>query len=233
MRYPTLTIGHVESIVEDRAAGKDPSVDGVAIWRGTGETISFDTLDVVVGQMKTLLEKQGADPDLTTDKEPFEGALAVAIFGILDELPVEVLDDPGFWRFLAMSRFWWFVEWREHEPLQRGNVLTYVDGRRNTETIPLRLYLRAKAVANGSNLQLASELKQCTDFWRSHVTRVRTGSAPNLSAALAKMQKDKVSRLTTNDLRAFARRVNRLWTNVQLAMYDEKQAAAVLSELRP
>jgi hypothetical protein len=131
-----------------------------------------------------------------------------------------------------MSRFWWFVAWREAEPLSRGNGLTYVDGRRNTEAIPLRLYLRAKAVAIGGDVNLAKELKKCTDFWRSHVTRVRTGAAPQLATAFAQMQKDQSTRMATQELRAFARRVNRLWTNVQLAVYDAQEASKVLGDLR-
>lgn len=233
MRYPTFTIGQVEALLTDRLKGGEATGEKDAIWRGAGESISFEALDVILGAMSAELEHHGLDPALTTDKEPFEGRLALSVFGELDALPVEVLDDPGFWRFLAMTRFWWFVAWREAEPLQRGNGLTYVDGRRNTETIPLRLYLRAKAVATSDNPQLAAELTKCTDFWRSHVMRVRTGSAPPLAAAFAEMQKDPSSRLATTPLRAFARRVNRLWTNVQLSTYDSAQAAGVIEELKP
>ncbi len=232
MRYPTLTIGHVESMVADLVKGKSVSCEKAAVWRGVGESVSFDSLDIVLETMRGELERHGVDPSLTSDKEPFEGELAIAVFGPLHELPIEVLDDPGFWRYLAISRFWWFVTWREAEPLARGNVLTYVDGRRNTETIPLRLYLRVRAVASSGDVDLAKDLKKCADFWRSHVTRVRTGSAPELAAAFANMQKDSSSRLATTQLRSFARRLNRLWTNVQLSVYDAEQASAVIEELR-
>lgn len=233
MRYPTLTIGHLETMIAERAKGSETNGEQYVVWRGVGESVSFEALDLIVGALRAELDHRGSDPALTSDKEPFEGQLALAIFGELDSLPVEVLDDPGFWRFLAITRFWWFVEWRESEPLARGNVLTYVDGRRNSETIPLRLYLRAKAVATSGDPQLAKELTKCTDFWRSHILRVRTGSAPPLAAAFAEMQKNSDTRLSTKPLRSFARRVNRLWTNVQLSVYDSKQAAQVIEELRP
>lgn len=232
MRYPTLAIGHVDALASERLRGLEPSCDSVAVWRGDGETVSLDELDVVLATFRGELERVGTSPALTSDKEPFEGELAVAVFAVLDQLPVEVLDDPGFWRYLAMSRFWWFISWREFESLSSGTLSTYIDGRRNTESIPLRLYLRAKAVAESTDPHIAAGLKKCTDFWRSHVTRVRTGSAPHLAAAFAEMQRDSKLRLPTDELRQFARRLNRLWSNVQLAMYDEREARAVIEELR-
>ena len=232
MRYPTLTIGQVDALLADRAKGLDPSCDAIAIWRGQGEALAFDSLDLVIGAFQTELEKMGADPSLVADKEPFEGELAVATFSVFDDLPVEVLDDPGFWRYLAMSRFWWFIEWREARPISEGRALTYVDGRRNTETIPLRLYLRAKAVASSGKPELASQLERCADFWRSHITRVRTGSAPYVAAAFAEMQSNEETHLATGELRAFARRLNRLWTNVQLSVYEAENAEMIIEELR-
>ncbi len=231
MRYPTLNTGQVRSVVDDLVSGRTPSCDTIALWRGAGESIEFEDLDAVLAQLKLELEVIGTDPTLTKDKEPFEGAVAVAIYGFLDSLPLDLLDDPGFWRYLAMSRFWWFVEWREADPLAAGNVLTYVDGRRNTEHIPLRLYLRVKAVAVGDNKALAAELKKCTDFWRSHVIRVRTGTAPTVARAFAQMQAGE-GRLPTSTLRPYARRLNRMWTNVQLGLYDQAHAEAMIQELR-
>lgn len=231
MRYPTLNLGHVESIVADRFKGLDPSCDSVAIWRGIGESIEFDELDAALIAARAELDRIGTDPSLTTDKEPFEGALAFSVYPFVASIPIEVLDDPGFWRYLALSRFWWFVQWREAGPIERGNISTYVDGRRNTEHIPLRMYLRVKAVAEGGRPELAKELEKCTDFWRSHVTRVRTATAPNLATAFASMQKGN-GRLKTDALRSYARRLNRLWTNVQLGLYDERQASSLIEALR-
>ena len=231
MRYPTLNLGHADAIVADRLRGLEPGCDNLAVWRGSGESIDFDELDAAVEAAKAELERIGADPSLTQDKEPFEGALAVSIYPFLSSVPVEVKDDPGFWRYLSLSRFWWFVEWRESGPIERGNVSTYVDGRRNTEHIPLRMYLRVKAVAEAGRPELAQELEKCTDFWRSHVIRVRTATAPNLAAAFAAMQHGD-DRLKTEALRSFARRLNRLWTNAELSTYSTAEASALLEALR-
>ena len=231
MSYPTLTVGHVQELVEGLARGATPSADAKAVWRGDGEAVQFDELDAVLDALKAELQIVGADPSLVKDKEPFEGRVALAVFPWLSALPLEVLDDPGFWRYLSISRFWWFIEWREWGSLERGKINTYTDGRRNTEHIPLRLYLRVKCMALPEDRPLAGAIAQSTDFWRSHVIRVRTATAPELATALARMQAGD-GRLATTDLRAYARRLNRMWTNVQLGLYDRARSEGIIEELR-
>ena len=230
MRYPTLSSSRSSELVADLVKGSAPSIDAVTSWRGDGESVDLESLDVVLEEGRRRLDEIGTDPSLTSDKEPFEGELAIAVFAILHGLPAEVLDDPGFWRYLSLSRFWWYIAWREADPIANGNAATYTDGRRNTEQIPLRLYLRAKSVAAGDPA-LAKDLKKCTDFWRSHVIRVRTGTAAPLASAFAEMQKGAL-RLPTARLRAYARRLNRTWTNVHLGLYDAQRAKALVQELR-
>ncbi len=231
MRYPTHNMGRAAEIVRLLINGEAPSVDSDAHWRGAGESIDFAELDLVVETLHAKLREHGEDPALTDDKEPFEGEVAVAIFAFLNVLPIAALDDPGFWRYLAVSRFWWFIRWRESVSIMNGNVATYTDGRRNTEHIPLRMYLRVKAVAECGDKSLAASLKQCTDFWRSHVIRVRTCTAPPLASEFVKLQLGP-ERMSTGPLREYARSLNRLWTTVQLGLYDGPKAEAVINELR-
>lgn len=230
MRYPTLTSARSNELAALLVTGEAPSVDAVATWRGDGESVDLESLDTVLEEGRKRLDEIGPDPSHTSDKEPFEGELAIGVFAVLHEIPTEVLDDPGFWRYLALSRFWWYISWREAEPLAKGNVATYTDATRNTEQIPLRLYLRAKAVAAGEP-GLAKDLKKCADFWRSHVIRVRTGTAVPLASAFAEMQRGSL-RLPTSRLRAYARRLNRTWTNVHLGLYDAQRAKELIQELR-
>jgi hypothetical protein len=232
MRYPTLALGRCEAVTKSLASQREIDTESDVVWRGTGESVDLSDLDIVLEAMRAELAKIGLDPALTPDKEPFEAEVAVACYPFLCSLPVEVLDDPGFWRYLAVSRFWWFVEWRESGPVGAGNACTYTDARRNTEQIPLRLFLRVRAVAAVTGPEFAKDLEKCTDFWRSHVIRVRTGAAPALAAAVVAMQKGP-HRMKTTPLRAFARRLNRVWTNTQLGLYDSTRATALVEELRP
>jgi hypothetical protein len=228
MRYPTLDHARLAAIVEPLIAGDNISVDAQTTWAGSGETIDLAALEATVLAANADLVQLALDGKVSTDKEPFEGRLAAEIYPILDALPVEVLDDPGFWRYLAVKYFWWFIAWREKDPIANGNVGTYIDAKRNTEQIPLRLYLRAKAV--GGDPHLCQALPKSADFWRSHVIRVRTGAAEPLARAFAATQE--VDRMKTDPLRSYARRLNRQWANVNLVMYDQGEAEALVQGLR-
>lgn len=232
MRYPTLALGRCEAITKSLVSRRDVDTETDTVWRGAGESVDLTALDVILDEMRAELAKIGLDPSLTPDKEPFEAEVAVACYSFLSSLPVEVLDDPGFWRYLAASRFWWFIEWREAGAVEAGNAGTYTDARRNTEQIPLRLFLRVRAVAAVAGPDFARDLEKCADFWRSHVIRVRTGAAPAVAAAVVGMQKGS-QRLKTAPLREFAKRLNRVWTNTQLGLYDTTMATALVKELRP
>ena len=76
---------------------------------------------------------------------------------------------------------------------------------------------------------LASELAGAVDFWRSHVIRVKTGNAPLLSSEFARRQR--TLRMKTPELRKFAKRLNRLWLNVELATYDKDSSERLIASL--
>lgn len=233
MQYPTLNAGRTDMLVAQLIAGEPVAAEAVATWKGSGESIDFDDFDEMLDEVREeWAERREGSAKFDKDKDRFEGELAVLIFPFLSSIPIPVLDDPGFWRFLAVSRFWWFISWREDTAVANGNVRTYTSSQRNTEQIPLRLFLRAKALGSSDEMALASSLKKSTDFWRSHVIRVRTGTAPAVTRAFAEMQLDEESRLKTGPLRSYARKLNRTWTNVNLALLDDAEAKALIDELK-
>jgi hypothetical protein len=233
MRYPSLNSTRTDMIVEQLRNGETVSVDAVATWRGEGESIDFDELDILLEEIQTDFDRRRAKSEkLDKDRDRFEGELSVKIFPFLSLIPIPVLDDPGFWRYLSVSRFWWFISWREAEPVNKGNAATYTSSQRNTEQIPLRLYLRAKSLYGTDEMTLAHSLKKSTDFWRSHIIRVQTGTAPNITKAFAELQADDDTRMKTDILRAYARKLNRTWTNVNLMLLDEVEAKSLIKELK-
>ena len=162
--------------------------------------------------------------------EVFEGRAAGRVHMAMRDLPIAVLDDPGFWRYVSLAKFWWFIKFREAKPIAAGNHMTYVDGTRPTECVPLRMFLRAQAVREGDDYSLASSMDRATDFWRSHVLRVQTASAPALARSFARLQHEK-QMPTESQLRPFARQLNRLWANVVLHGVDEAEATQLLDEI--
>lgn len=229
MRYRTLTKTASHQMAMSLVNGEHVSVDAKTRSEGTGADIDEESLIEILRLFRDELEA-GSPKDV----EVFEGRLAAALFGWFEEIPVEVLDDPGFWRYLSLKHFWWFIVWREEGPISNGRFVNLVDAILPAEQIPLRLYLRAKAVAKSGDASLAGAIPKSTDFWRSHITRVRVGSAPRFARAFAELKRDESSLptpLKTERLREVAKRVNRTWSNVRLDFLEDDEARELMMEI--
>ena len=228
MRYPTLTYSKTDELVALLVTDNATSVAPSIAWIGAGDEVDLGPLDNAVEELRDQYLEFQASGD-GSQPEVFEGQAAGKLHHALRDLPVEVLDDPGFWRYVSLAKLWWFIEDRESGPIGRGNHMTYVDGGHPTECVPLRMFLRAQAIRDDDDYSLASSMKNATDFWRSHVIRVKTSTAPPLARSFASMQSE--VRMPTDELRPFARRVNRMWSNVVLNRLDEDEASGVMKEL--
>jgi hypothetical protein len=91
------------------------------------------------------------------------------------------------------------------------------------------MYLRAAAVGGAEHVALAAGLSNATDFWRSHIIRVRTGTAPAVARELVRSQQ--AARLTTTPLRDLARGLNRSWSNSVPQILSEEEAKKLIDEL--
>ena len=226
MRYPTITLSNCRELAEKMVEGLAPSVDVVVDWVGEGSEVDLRPV-AEVGRGVAREATEWTDPD----RDRFEGKVSEGLYLTLSVLPTEVLDDRGFWRYLALRHFWDFIAWREESPFARRNHLKYLDGESSTESVLTRMYLRASAIRQEDRMFLAGGLPHSTDFWRSHILRVRTGSAPSLARAFVSKQLD--GRLMTDPIRDVARCLNRVWTNVVLYMYDDSEASTLVDELWP
>ncbi len=236
MRYPTATQTQCRDFGRARKRG-DPY--GVEVqWVGQGEEMDLSRIEEAAAEIRQLMIN--ADQRVTK-RDQVEGEAATILYQALtrDEstdrrtVDVVVLDDPGFWRYLALEWFWDFVEWREWKAPERfkeSTHLAYVDAANSTESVLTRMYLRMVGLGGSDHQELASCLPRATDFWRSHIIRVRTAGVPCLVRAMVGSQRD--SRLKTADLREFAKRINRTWSNVLLDLYTQEEAAQLLRELR-
>ncbi len=239
MRYKSVSESTCREHVKKRLAGRHTSLQGVA--QGTGERcVDYPKIRSAAEWMKRQIDE--ADPK---DRDRTEGRLAVRLFQALADVDPAVLDDDGFWRYLALRHFWDVVAWRQPDafagPESSETAITYVDAKKPTESVLTRMYLQAVAAGMNGDAQdgeseskavhalEAEALEKARDFWRSHVIRVRTGTAPSLVRAFVRRQQRE--RMNTAPLREFAKAVNRTWTNVLLSEYDEEEAAALLDEL--
>jgi|SRR5690625_289005 len=225
MKYPTIPQFACERIAKRRWEGEIVEAEPDTTWVGNGEFIDLEPLIDLAADLKEAVKETEED----IDRDQFEGQYSIELFNALADVPAEVLDDRGFWSYLSLEHFWEFIAWREEEPFAKGNYLKYVDGRDSSEAVLNRMYLRAKAVGSG-HADLAGAVRRSGDFWRSHIIRVKTGTAPAVTRAFVRMQRDE--RMMTGELRDFAKKLNRTWTNVVPYLYDDEAAADLLGELR-
>jgi len=191
--------------------------------------LDLSLVDALSKKISTHLMNPAVQGLSDAQREAYESDICEDVHKALAAVPYEVLDDPRFWYYLAVKHFSEFIVWREHGALAAGNISTYFSA--SVESLPLRLYLRANVIFEATkSYGLTRQIPQATDFWRSHVLRVRLGRARTMAGAFASMQNTR--RMPTELLRKMARFVNRTWSNVVLTEYKELESAKLLKELR-
>ncbi|WP_420446246.1 hypothetical protein [Candidatus Poriferisodalis sp.] len=263
MRYPTLSRNVAVEVAEARiarqrsqlettgASGDGPALGDLAAdlvgkvgFRGEGEEFPHALLETARRDIETLARPY-APRIRGALKDPVEGRTALVLHQAISDSGAgyAVLDDPGFWRHMAMAYLWNFAVWREHgtffpKPSATGEpevssaqkFAVYIDGRRFHECVPTRMWLRVN-VLGGQELDLAYKAHGGTDFWRSHILRVKAGEHPGIVRAMARRQADEATRLTTGPLREFAKQLNRTLQNLVPAMLDDEAADLLVEEL--
>ena len=243
----TLRIAENRIVVGSRQGGSSWIEDlgndlGDAVkWWGEGDGLDTDILDEARLDIEALLR---GDEIVVLDRDQIEGKAACRLYRALMDAQVETvtLDDPGFWRYVALAHVWNLVTWREPaafaiahsedgtlEP--KESFRRYVDGHNSRECLPARMYLRVNALGGLEHEQLAWAVRGSTDFWRSHILRVKVGEHPPLVRAVVRRQADAATRLPTDPLRAFAKELNRTLTNLVPALLTDEAADELVGAL--
>ena len=166
-----------------------------------------------------------------SDVDQIEGELSVKVYQALKDRPIDILDDPGFWRFLSVSQFAEFICWRESKALSKeNNINKYFTARNNADSLPLRMFLRGQIAVESGNDKIAGLVPKATDLWRSHIVRVSTGYSRDLSRALVESQD--TNHVATRILRDLARRINRRWSNFNMLLLDSEETKDLVNNLR-
>lgn len=232
MRYPTIAAEQVLRLQAELSNGDLADVAEATRWTGAGEDLDLGPVEQAEFSIRSSWEvERNAAADGSLDR--FEATASTEILAALANVPLEILDDPGFWRYLTVRHFWWLVEWREQKAFDSGDwarIRVYVDGTRHAECLLTRMYLRARIAEEAGDPGLASLVPRSADLWRSHVLRVRTSYWPTVVGELVRAQ-DR-DRMTVEPLRAFAKRLNRTGSNVVFASYDADEASELLDDLR-
>jgi hypothetical protein len=231
VRYPTISRQALLELAPVKLSQGSCSHDAATVWKGKGEDLDLDLLVAMASQLEEAHASFLEGPE-ASDRDLFEGRAAAIVHSALSDLPLLVLDDPGFWRYLALVHTWDYTVWRESKTFESeyAKYRKYIDGVQPSECVILRTYLRGQIALEDGEYELAWAIPKGTDFWRSHIIRVRTGTTPAVARAFVREQLS--DRMTSGPLRAYARRLNRLRTNVVLEIYDDDDAEKFCAHLR-
>lgn len=123
MRYPTLTEKATASLVVELLGGaRSDIVDRERRMIGNAD----EELDLT--EVATLSRTLKAELDTIDDTEPkdsFEGHIAGRVHQAIKGINLQILDDKGFWRYLALRHFWWLAFWRE-DAFSKGDSGKYL-----------------------------------------------------------------------------------------------------------
>lgn len=184
----------------------------------------------------------------STDRDKTEGEAARVLYRALDSstIPEAAYANPGFWRWLTMAYCWNFTVWRESgafEPefgASRGGSVRrrrspafaeYLDGKLRDRCVAHRLYLRARCLGGERHLHLTDAVREGTDFWQSMILSGIVGEYPFAVQRLVELQSDEATRMTTNELRPFAKDLRRTLYNFELLLLAKAEQRDFIAEL--
>ena len=111
MQYPTIPRTKALTAAAGLLASNDHHLEDAVVMEGTGEAIDLKPISELARSLSGELDQFRSSGE--TDLDLFEGRIAERVHSTLTQLPISVLDDPGFWRYLALAEFWWLATWRE------------------------------------------------------------------------------------------------------------------------
>jgi hypothetical protein len=228
-RYPTLGYAATRALVQELLNGASVDFAEHIVHMGdeSEPLLDLGLLQTLGDELSGAIERFEAESESGLDRDALEGRLAIELYTSLDpgRVSLDVLDDPAFWRYVGVRHIWPFVHWRE-PALEAGGdwtkIAPYVDGLRASECVALRMFVRASIGQEAGAIELSSAVPRATDFWRSHLVRVGTGAVPPLARAFIEAQAH--DRLSADDVRVTARKLNRTRTNVLMYSYKALEA---------
>jgi hypothetical protein len=179
----------------------------------------------MVDEWKKSIKKIG---DSSAKKEELEAELSSQLFRILESLPVTMLTDSDFWRFLSSEYFFEFTLWRDGESCALASFGAS-SATVNFDCVPFRMFNRGLIAFTIS--EDINELEYAhipgTDLWRSHILRVLTSYSSSMSQAI--LDEYKAGNLPTAVVRDVAKSLRKSRANVVFEVLELEEAIEILN----
>ena len=125
-----------------------------------------------------------------TQQDRTESIFSAALDQILKEcgVPQECRQSHGFWRYLTLKYFWWYVQWRAN-PRPGYAYKKYTDPKTGKHEQPiLRASIRGRLCEDNGRYELAFLANKDTEFWQSAIIKRVTSYSKDHTHALANQQ---------------------------------------------
>lgn len=232
MRYFIMTPGKAVRFMTLRREDVEPTLDGYIEEKGVGAQLPPERVKALRAKLLSLKEDFPAELRGKDSAGSQYEALGCEVIHSILPYDLQMLSDPGFWIWLAVTQLSDIVEWRHGGTGRLANLANYGIGNR-VENLFFRMWLRAELVKDHTSSDpywLAKRGQQ--DFWRSHVLRVNYANVRALTKALVLFQYpgSEKATLPTAGIRELAKRLKRLHANVVYEFLTPPQIELILVE---
>jgi hypothetical protein len=228
MQYPTVSLHSYQRFINEYRQNSPLRDKPEGVLRGQGEEplnrIRAELLRIV-DEWKKSIKKIG---DSSAKKEELEAELSSQLFRILESLPVTMLTDSDFWRFLSSEYFFEFTLWRDGESCALASFGAS-SATVNFDCVPFRMFNRgliAFTISEDMN-ELEYAHIPGTDLWRSHILRVLTSYSSSMSQAI--LDEYKAGNLPTAVVRDVAKSLRKSRANVVFEVLELEEAIEILN----
>jgi hypothetical protein len=228
MQYPTVSLHSYQRFINEYRQNSPLRDKPEGVLRGQGEEplnrVRAELLRIV-DEWKKSIKKIG---DSSAKKEELEAELSSQLFRILESLPVTMLTDSDFWRFLSSEYFFEFTLWRDGESCALASFGAS-SATVNFDCVPFRMFNRGLIAFTIS--EDINELEYAhipgTDLWRSHILRVLTSYSSSMSQAI--LDEYKAGNLPTAVVRDVAKSLRKSRANVVFEVLELEEAIEILN----
>jgi hypothetical protein len=208
------------------------------VWKGSGIDITAAAIAKMSSELETLLSSSFSGTMKKKDSRlnQFEGQASSIVHENLKDMPLEILADEDFWRYVSLVPMFAIVAWR-HESLGNNN-LGLTAGRGFLRCLPYRMFIRADIAyrhSDGADYSLATAHGSMVDQWASHVLAQQYGAVPRLVqvmlAEFEELRKRKVKKPTEID-REIAKELSQI-RSIQVFEFfqDDTEVTKIVSDV--
>lgn len=212
--FPTLSITAGLRLKQLRLESKEKNdsfsispltINEYVVYEGSGIDITKNPMEKLTDALVELRESDKRFNRVLENKDRsfdvYEGLGSALTHEILKELPIEILVNEGFWRYVANTYLFELITWRH--PTLGNNNFGLEGGRQFLRCFPYRMFIRgdiAYRQSGGKDYNLAHLDGIGQDQWASHVIAQTYSCHPDLVSVLLNEFRSIRSRKVRNSL---------------------------------